>query len=100
MTIELQQNESVPSARINVFEPGTKPRHADFQCKIGRDLTINPDLLSRYCVRDLDPVVDDLVLISGSVAFADRVVARKPSIAWRRNLSISIPMHKPDRWRE
>jgi ribosomal protein L31E len=44
--------------------------------------------------------VDDLVLISGSVAFADRVVARKPSIAWRRNLSISIPVHKPDRWRE
>ena len=100
MNIELRQDASVPSATIAVFEPGSRPRRADFQCKIGRDLTIDPDLLSRYCVRDLDSVVDDLVLVSGSVAFTDRVVARKPSIAWRRNLSVSIPVHDPDRWRE
>lgn len=100
MYIELRKNSSVPSAVIDVFEPGSKPRHADFQCKIGRDLTIDPDLLSRYCVRDLDSVVDDLVLVAGSVAFADRVVVRKPSIAWRRNLRVNIPVHNPDRWRE
>lgn len=96
--VPLLRDGSVPSATIDVFEPGSRPRRADYKCKIGQHLTINPDLLGRYCLKDLDAVTDDLVLVAGSVAFADRVVPRRPSVTWRRNLSVAIPVHDPDRW--
>jgi len=61
---------------------------------------IDAEQLSRYCLRDLDPVIDDMVLLAGAVAFSDRVVARKTSVGWRRNLQVSIPVHNPDFWSE
>lgn len=99
MTIELGQSTSIRCATIDVVESRSRSRRADYICVIGQDLTIDPDLLSRYCIKDLDPIVDDLVLVAGAVAFTDRVVPRKPSIAWRRNLEVSIPVHEPERWR-
>ncbi|MGB7546465.1 MAG: hypothetical protein WBM14_01840 [Terracidiphilus sp.] len=100
MSAEPQQDRTVPSASVDVIEPGVRARRADYICKIGRDLTIDPDLLGRYCMRDLDPIVDDLVLLAGAVAFTDRVVPRRPSIAWRRNLHLTIPVHDLDHWRQ
>lgn len=98
MTASAPATAAVPSARIDIVERGTRSRSCDYACVIGRDLTISPDLLSRYCLRDLEPAVDDLVLLAGAVAFADRVVPRRPSVAWRRNLEVVIPVHTPDSW--
>ncbi len=90
----------IPSALIDITEAGTPRRSADYSCLLGRDLIIDAEQLSRYCLRDLDPVVDDLVVLAGAVAFSDRVIARKISVAWRRNLQVSIPVHDPDFWSE
>ena len=100
MRPEPQQENHVPLAHVDVYEPDLRPRRVDYTCKIGRDLIIDPERLGRYCLTDLDPVVDDLVLIAGAVAFTDRAVARRPSIAWRRDLHVSIPVHEPDRWND
>ena len=81
MKPELQKESQIPSADVDVYEAGSRPRRADFTCKIGRDLIIDPERLGRYCLTDVEPVVDDLVLIAGAIAFTDRVVARRPSIA-------------------
>ena len=100
MRPELQKESRIPSADVDVYEAGSRPRRVDFACKIGRDLIIDPEHLGRYCLTDVEPVVDDLVLIAGAIAFTDRVVARRPSIAWRRDLHVSIPVHEPDRWQD
>ncbi len=98
MNMEQQKAAAIPCASVDVAEPGLRSQRSDYRCKIGQDLTIDQDILGRYCIKDLDPIVDDLVLVAGAVAFADRVVARRPSIAWRRNLQLAVPVHDPDRW--
>jgi len=90
----------IPSATIDICEAGVRAHNADHICRIGRDLMINIERLSRYCLVDLQPLEDDLLLVAGAVAFADRVVARRSSIAWSRNLHVAIPVHEPDRWKE
>lgn len=92
--------ENIPSVRIDVSEAGVRSRTADHYCHIGRDLIINLERLSRYCLVDLQPIEDDLLLVAGAVAFADRVVSRRSSIAWRRNLRVAVPVHDPDKWQE
>lgn len=90
----------IPCATIDVCEVGVRARGADHICRIGRDLIINLERLSRYCLVDLQPIEDDLLLVAGAVAFADRVVSRRSSIAWRRNLHVAVPVHDPDKWQE
>jgi hypothetical protein len=98
--LDKSDTSRIPSALIDIVEAGTPRRDADHGCLLGRDLLIDADQLSRYCLRDLDPVIDDMVLLAGAVAFSDRVVARKTSVAWRRNLQVVIPVHDPDFWGE
>ena len=90
----------VPRAQIDVIESGERGRRCDYACRVGQEISIFPDVLGRYCMRDLDPLVDDLVLVAAATAFADRVVARKPSIAWRRSLEVSVPVNCPERWQD
>ncbi len=94
------EQDLIPSVTIDVSEAGVRARPADHICRIGRDLIINLERLSCFCLVDLEPLEDDLLLVAGAVVFADRVVARRSSIAWRRNLHVSIPVHDPDQWKE
>jgi len=98
--MDKSDSSGIPSAVIGIVEAGTPRGNADYHCLVGRDLLIDAEQLSRYCLRDLDPIIDDMVLIAGSVAFSDRVVARKTSVAWRRNLQVIVPVHNPDFWSE
>jgi 7-cyano-7-deazaguanine synthase in queuosine biosynthesis len=100
MKRQVSGQDLIPSVTIDVCEAGVRARSADHICRIGRDLIINLERLSRYCLVDLQPLEDDLLLVAGAVAFADRVVARRSSIAWRRNLHVAIPVNEPDRWKE
>ena len=87
-----------PSARIAVSERGGRSPSTSLQCVIGRDLQIDVDALSSYCFRPLSSRVDDLVLIAGVVAFADRAVTRRTSQGWSRDLEVVMPVHDPDFW--
>jgi 7-cyano-7-deazaguanine synthase in queuosine biosynthesis len=51
-------------------------------------------------VKPLDPLIYDLVLITGAVAFADRVVPRKTSVCWRRELEVVVPTSDPEFWKQ
>jgi 7-cyano-7-deazaguanine synthase in queuosine biosynthesis len=89
-----------PAARVLVSYSPLPPKRSEIRCAVGRELIIDPDVLGRYCVRPLEPRIYDLVLIAGAVAFADRVVQRKTSVCWRRELDVSIPTSDPEFWKE
>jgi 7-cyano-7-deazaguanine synthase in queuosine biosynthesis len=90
----------VPSARI-VFSYNSPPsRGSEIRCAVGRDLIVEPEVLGRYCVRPMEPRIYDLVLITGAVAFADRVVPRNTRTCWRRELEIVVPTSDPDFWQQ
>ena len=95
-----EAQDAVPSAFIDVCEPGAHARAATHTCRMGRDLKINLHDLSRFCLVELQPLEDDLLVLAGSVAFADKVVPRHPSVAWRRKIHVRIPVNEPDRWKE
>jgi hypothetical protein len=42
----------------------------------------------------------DRILMTGVVAFADKIVKRRPSVAWRRQLDICVPIYEPDFWQQ
>lgn len=86
---------AIPSASFDVCEPGSRPQSGSRACRIGRDLRIDLDKLSRFCLVELDPIEDDLLLLAGAVAFADKSLARRPSVAWRRNLHLVVPVSDP-----
>ncbi len=44
--------------------------------------------------------MDDLILMAGVVAFADKIVKRRHSVAWRRQLDMVIPVYEPDFWQQ
>lgn len=94
-----EMTSAIPSASFDVCEPGSRAHSGSRACRIGRDLRIDLEKLSRFCLVDLDPIEDDLLLLAGAVAFADKSLARRPSIVWRRNLHLVVPVSDPDRWK-
>ena len=90
----------VPEARIVLCNSSSPTTRSEIRCAVGRDLIIKPEVLGRYCVKPLDPLIYDLVLIAGAVAFADRVVPRKTSVCWRRELEVVVPTSDPEFWKQ
>jgi hypothetical protein len=90
----------VPAARIVLGSNSSPAKPSEIRCTLGRDLVIKLEVLGRYCVKQLNPRIYDLVLITGAVAFADRVVQRNPRICWRRELEVVVPTSDPDFWKQ
>lgn len=88
-------------ARIQVRWPSqTKNRKADFHGVVGRDVKIDPRVLQDFSATILTPVEHDLVLLSGAVAYADRIVRRRRGSGWARNLEIILPVSRPRLWQD
>src|ERR1700722_1109554 len=90
--------DQAPYARFVVAETSGRSRAGTIRCVINKHFAIDAGVLSAYCFRELPRRADDLVLITASVAFADRTVARQASFTWRRELDLSIPVHDVDFW--
>lgn len=89
------------AAPFEVIEPGGRRRDDNaVPCIVGRDVVIDPDRLGAYCLRGLPARVDDLVLLAGAIAFADKSVTRKISRAWERRLHLSVPVLEPGFWEQ
>ena len=92
------QSGEIPSARIVVLDPGRRSRVRGIKCVLGKNLKIRPEVLGEYCLRDMEPHVEDLIVIAGAVGFADRVVPRNTATVWRRELEVVVPVLVPDLW--
>ncbi len=87
------------SLKIFVRWPKTQPsRKADRDCVIGHDLKISPAVLQDFSGKLLKPMEQDLVIIAGAIAFADRVVRRKRAKGWARELEVTLPVSAPSLW--
>lgn len=62
------------------------------------DLELNYSVLEKYCLRRLDEVDIDLLIVAGAVAFMDRTVRRRRSSGWQRQLRACVPVHDVERW--
>ena len=87
-----------PDVRVFLSPPRRQPT-GSITCVVGRDLKVNPDVLSTYCFNDLSPLAFDLALVASAVAFTDRVVPRTLSTGWLRQLRVSVPVSST-RWRK
>lgn len=86
---------SIPTEHITISPSAEKGKRKP---AFGRDIVINPHVLSEYCFQRLDTRVDDLLHIAAAVAFADRTVARHASYAWRRKIDLTIPVREASFW--
>src|SRR5205085_1579557 len=75
-----------------------KSRKANVDCVVGRDIKIDPRILQDFSATILTPLEHDLILLSGAVAYADRVVRRRRGSGWARNLEIILPVSRPSFW--
>ena len=65
-------------ARIRVrWQSQAKKGKPDFDCVVGREINIDPRVLQDFSATMLKPLEHDLVMLSGAVAYADRVVKRR-----------------------
>jgi 7-cyano-7-deazaguanine synthase in queuosine biosynthesis len=87
-----------PLAHIIATDQARQARSSALTCIIGQDLVVLPKVLGTYCVHELTARVDDLVILAGVVAFADRAVARTPASAWPRALHLTLPVHDRAFW--
>lgn len=86
-------------AHFQVVEAGSHRIHADASpCVLGHDLVIQPDTLGGYCLREMPRRADDLVLLAGVIAYADKMAPRRVARAWERRLHVSVPVLEPDFW--
>jgi hypothetical protein len=97
----IELDTSGASARFEIIESNGHPREHDaYPCVVGRDIVVDPGRLGAYCLRTLPSRIDDLVLLAGAVAFADKCVTRKVARSWRRELHLSVPVLEPDFWKQ
>jgi 7-cyano-7-deazaguanine synthase in queuosine biosynthesis len=68
------------------------------QCVVGKDIKLKPQHLQDYSATLLLPIEQDLVLLAGAVAYADRIIRRNRSSGWKRTVEVTLPVSDPDRW--
>jgi len=56
--------------------------------------------LGHYCSGALTSRADDLIVLAGVVAFADRMIKRTTATSWLRDLHITVPVLDLDFWRQ
>ncbi|MER8446557.1 7-cyano-7-deazaguanine synthase [Mesorhizobium sp. M1066] len=87
------------SAHIVVRGRKQRPPGVSFiDCVIGNDVVLDFNRLQDFSARLLLDIEQDLILLSGAVAFADRVVPRRRGSGWRRDLTLTLPVNAIAKW--
>lgn len=87
------------AAHVALRWPGTKPyRRADVDCVITRDVKISPAALQDFSAQLLTSAEQDLVIVAGAIAYADRMVNRQRGNGWARDIVLTIPVAVPSLW--
>ena len=86
-----------PGTRIEVLTKSESARRHWISCKEGEEFSFSTEALRYYTLSKWEPVIFDAMVLAAAVEYAD-AVAPRPSHRWRRHLSVSVPVHEPDRW--
>lgn len=88
-------------ARFEIRYPGRRIEHRhSIPCLVGDHMEIKPRLLEDYCASPLLPIEHDLIVLSGAIAYADRLLRRRGASGWMRELELIVPVHEPDKWND
>ena len=87
----------LPSIRVDVVEPGTRPRRNWIKCAINENLEFKTEGLESYCFAEWESLVYDAFLIAAAVQFCDHAKAR-PATGWGRDIALRVPVHDPVHW--
>jgi hypothetical protein len=96
----MQSHSTHPTARIYVTGRPVRSRDHSINAVFGREIVVDPLVLSDYCFRPLSRRVDDLLHVAAAVGYADRLVRRQPSHGWRRRVALRVAVHEPDFWKQ
>lgn len=86
------------SVRVSHGSASMSGCRSQIECVVRQDLKIHPQGLQDFSAELLSCLEQDLVLVAGAIAFADRRVRRRRSSGWRREIQLSIPVSNPDSW--
>lgn len=90
----------MPSARIVGRESKRWAGNHTKACFLGENIEVNPTHLGMYCSSEMDARADDLIVLAGMVAYADRRVRRATSRTWARRIELSIPVLDVPFWQQ
>ena len=89
---------SPPRIRIHVTEPGASIRRGCVRCEIDKNVEFSTTGW-KLTASPSEPNCYDALLVAAAAEFGDRI-QRRPSLSWRRDIELMIPVHGPERWRE
>ncbi len=93
----VQQCVAEHAHRFDAHESGVVPMRGAHPICIGEHVRIDPKQVAAYCVRELELLDEDLLLVAGVIWFVDRSTKRTEN--WERDLQVRIAVHEPDAWR-
>lgn len=76
------------------------PPEGSIHCILDEHIKINPYIVQDYSAKLFEPHDDDLLLVLGAIAFADRVVKRRRGTGWTRKFTVSLPVQDLEKWRD
>lgn len=97
MSSALSDDSNLPYIRVDVHEPGVRPRGGWISCKIGEELKFTTEDLQAYFFAQWHPEVFDALLVAAAVEFCDKSQGR-PTHYWAREFDLRIPVHDPHHW--
>lgn len=68
----------------------SRPKKGEDYAEFGKDLKFDASVLEEYCFQELTPAHYGLLVIAACVAYADRMVRRRLSIGWNRELKLYV----------
>lgn len=71
------------------------PKVAGVAAVLGQHIRVKPSEISRFCLAEHRPIIEDLATIVESVALADRTFLRRRSEGWSRHIRLSLPLYEP-----
>jgi 7-cyano-7-deazaguanine synthase in queuosine biosynthesis len=86
-------NALTPTPLLRVVEEGPSSS-AGYIAVIGRDIRTSPERIARYCLTRHKPIYEDLATLVEGMAYLDRLIVRKRSSGWARQLRIEIPVYE------
>lgn len=89
--------QKIPNREIDVIEPGRRVRKGCVPLHLVRDVNFSTKGLETYSFARWEPIIYDAMVVAAAIEYGDRIVKR-PALGWKREISLRIPVHNPDRW--
>jgi hypothetical protein len=77
----------------------TAPDRAEQIAILGRHIRTPSEKIARYCIREHEPIYEDLAALVESMAYLDRSEPRRRAEGWARRLSIEVPVYEHGQFR-